>query len=180
MTGSGERGNMPLLFSIVKSGEKLPEFKLPTINVTWNEIGWGIKLPKLSLSWNALGGIFDKPTIFNTAAGLQGVGEAGPEAIIPINTLWTEMSERLKAGMRDILRGMNMIDSESVGDAVREAIRGELGSLRGYDAGARSSAQNETNIYLQVDGKTFARLILPYMDREQAAAGDRSLRLAGA
>ena len=82
---------------------KLPEFKLPRINVTWNDIGWGIKLPKLSVSWNALGGIFDKPTILGSSAGLQGVGEAGAEAILPLNTLWDEMSVRLRAGMADVL-----------------------------------------------------------------------------
>lgn len=42
-------------------------------------------VPKIGVSWNALGGIFKRPTIFNTAnAGLQGVGEAGPEAILPL------------------------------------------------------------------------------------------------
>ena len=87
---------------------KLPEFKLPTIEVTWNEVGWGIKIPSLSLKWNALGGIFDQPTIFATAgAGLQGVGEAGAEAILPLDTLWQEMSERLKAGMREVMLDMN-------------------------------------------------------------------------
>lgn len=87
---------------------KLPSFKLPKIEVNWKEVGWGIKIPTLSLNWNALGGIFNKPTIFSTAnAGLQGVGEAGPEAILPLNTLWEEMSARLKAGMREILLDMN-------------------------------------------------------------------------
>ena len=82
---------------------KLPEFKLPKIEVKWNDVGWGISIPSLSLKWNALGGIFQKPTIFQTAAGLQGVGEAGPEAILPLNTLWEEMSQRLKQGMREIM-----------------------------------------------------------------------------
>lgn len=44
-------------------------------------------VPKLDIKWNAKGGIFNQPTIFNTAnAGLQGVGEAGPEAILPLNS----------------------------------------------------------------------------------------------
>lgn len=86
---------------------KLPEFKLPKIEVSWNDIGWGVSIPSLSLKWNALGGIFRTPTIFGTAnAGLQGVGEAGPEAILPLDTLWEEMSARLKAGMREILADM--------------------------------------------------------------------------
>lgn len=38
-----------------------------------------------------MGGIFEQPTIFNTAAGMQGVGEAGPEAILPLDTLWAKM-----------------------------------------------------------------------------------------
>jgi len=82
---------------------KLPSFDLPEIKVTWKDIGWGVSIPKLSVVWNALGGIFDEPTIFGTRAGLQGVGEAGPEAILPLDTLWAEMSDRLKAGMREIL-----------------------------------------------------------------------------
>lgn len=41
--------------------------------------------PKDKVSWNAKGGIFSKATIFNTSnAGMQGVGEAGAEAIIPL------------------------------------------------------------------------------------------------
>lgn len=59
---------------------KLPKFKL-TGSFSLNPPS----VPKLSVSWNADGGIFKKPTIFNTAnAGLQGVGEAGKEAIIPL------------------------------------------------------------------------------------------------
>lgn len=102
---------------------KLPEFKLPKINVTWNDIGWGIKLPKLSVSWNALGGIFDKPTILGSAAGLQGVGEAGAEAILPLDTLWTEMSHRLKAGMLEVMGGMQQQnDTGPVEDLLKELI----------------------------------------------------------
>lgn len=102
---------------------KLPSFKLPKINVTWNDIGWGIKLPKLSVSWNALGGIFDRPTILGSAAGLQGVGEAGAEAILPLDTLWTEMSARLKAGMIDVMSGfMGEHSTENMESLLRDLI----------------------------------------------------------
>ena len=37
--------------------------------------------------WNATGAVFSKPTLFNTRLGLQGVGEAGPEAVAPIDVL---------------------------------------------------------------------------------------------
>lgn len=98
---------------------KLPEFKLPKIEVKWNEVGWGISIPSLSLNWNALGGIFQKPTIFNTAAGLQGVGEAGPEAILPLNTLWEEMSTRIKEAMAAMLLDMQRADDRRAEEMTR-------------------------------------------------------------
>lgn len=73
----------------------LPEIKapsLPTFTVTgeWDlslADGDGVSAPKVGVTWNADGGIFTKPTIFNTANGLQGVGEKGAEAIMPIEKL---------------------------------------------------------------------------------------------
>ena len=71
---------------------KWPELKMPSFGITgsMNPLNWlrdGV--PKLTVKWNAEGGIFDKPTIFGTARGLQGVGEAGPEAIMPLSKLQT-------------------------------------------------------------------------------------------
>lgn len=67
----------------------LPKIKMPSFSIkNWsmNPADWIKAMPKLTVSWNKLGGIFTQPTIFNTAnAGLQGVGEAGPEAILPLN-----------------------------------------------------------------------------------------------
>jgi hypothetical protein len=124
---------------------KLPEFKLPKIEVKWNEIGWGISIPSLSLNWNALGAIFQKPTIFNTSAGLQGVGEAGPEAILPLNTLWEEMSLRLKQGMREILRDMTLTQSVK-----EEALLRSVAAMFREDKGSTSktpTVQVTQNIY---------------------------------
>ena len=70
--------NMKLSFPKIKM-PSLPEFKLDgkfSLNPP--------SVPKLRIKWNAEGGIFNKPTIFNTPAGLQGVGEAGREAILPL------------------------------------------------------------------------------------------------
>ena len=123
---------------------KLPEFKLPKINVKWNDIGWGISLPSLSVSWNALGGIFDKATIFNTRAGLQGVGEAGPEAILPLSTLWEEMSARLRSGMLEIMQDVQREQAsrdEALLSAIVQAIKGDDGNSR------KSSVHVTQNIY---------------------------------
>lgn len=77
----------------------IPKPKIPVMNVSTHSVSYGsgenINIPDFSVSWNAKGGIFDKPTLFNTPAGLQGVGEAGPEAILPLDTLWTKMKDIL-------------------------------------------------------------------------------------
>lgn len=74
-----------------------------SFKITWPRIpmphfgisprGWKIgdllkgSIPRLGINWYAKGGIFDSPTIFPTAHGLKGVGEAGPEAVTPIRAL---------------------------------------------------------------------------------------------
>jgi len=61
---------------------KLPKLPKPSIAGKFSLLPPSV--PKIS--WNAKGGVFSRPTIFNTAnAGMQGVGEAGPEAILPLN-----------------------------------------------------------------------------------------------
>ena len=88
--------------------------KLPTISVsgslnpaTWLRSG----LPKLNVSWNADGGIFSRPTIFNTPSGLQGVGEAGAEVIMPLSRLDSMLSDR------------GQIDYERMADVMVDAFR---------------------------------------------------------
>ena len=75
---------------------KFKGIKLPKIDVKWDASGLKGKaakllgldgFPSLFVKWNAAGAIFKKPTIFNTPYGLQGVGEAGSEAVAPIDTL---------------------------------------------------------------------------------------------
>lgn len=71
---------------------KLPEIKLPKLPKielgTTKKTIFGKEIDMPSVKWNAEGAIFNKPTIFNTAnQGLQGVGEAGAEAVAPIDTL---------------------------------------------------------------------------------------------
>ncbi|WP_419958960.1 phage tail protein [Psychrobacillus sp. BM2] len=63
---------------------KTPSFKLK--NWSNNPTDWLDQMPSIGISWNKNGGVFNEPTIFNTRnAGLQGVGEAGSEAILPLN-----------------------------------------------------------------------------------------------
>lgn len=63
----------------------LPHFSLQTS--TKNVLGKDITFPSgLNIDWRAKGGIFTKPTIFGMNSGnLQGAGEAGKEAVLPLN-----------------------------------------------------------------------------------------------
>lgn len=56
---------------------------LPHVSVSWRSVGVGplsITIPDFNVKWYATGGIFNSPAII-------GVGEAGPEAVIPIEKL---------------------------------------------------------------------------------------------
>lgn len=74
----------------------LPKLKLPKFSITPK--GWGIgdllkgSIPKLGITWNARGGVFDKPTLFNYGDSLQGLGENGAEAVVPLenNLEWLD------------------------------------------------------------------------------------------
>lgn len=82
----------------------LPKLKLPTFSIKGKFDLNPPSVPKLGIKWNAEGAVFDKPTIFGTRLGLQGVGEAGAEAIAPIDTLKAYVRDAVRAetdGMRE-------------------------------------------------------------------------------
>lgn len=72
--------------------------KIPMPHFGISPSGWKIgdllkgSIPKLSINWYARGGVFDNPTLFNYSGGLGGLGEAGAEAIVPLenNTKWLD------------------------------------------------------------------------------------------
>ena len=73
----------------------LPHIKLPHFSI--KPAGWKLgdllkgKIPSLSIKWYAQGGIFDSPTI-------AGIGEAGPEAVVPLNKLWDKLDAIAESG----------------------------------------------------------------------------------
>ncbi len=105
----------------------IPKPKLPVISVDYKTESYGkggnVKVPGFNVAWNAAGGIFDRPTIFNTASGFQGVGEAGPEAVLPLDTLW--------AKMKDILNNATAVhDGSSVINMLLEKLKGSKDNTR--------------------------------------------------
>lgn len=67
---------------------ELPKFKLPHFNISGGKAPWGLggkgTKPSISVDWYKTGGIFDRPSIV-------GIGEAGPEAVVPLDTLWGKL-----------------------------------------------------------------------------------------
>lgn len=79
---------------------------IPTPKFSISPKGWSVgdllkgKIPKLSIKWNALGGVFTKPTLTTYGASIQGLGEDGAEAIVPLekNTQWLDkIADKLAA-----------------------------------------------------------------------------------
>lgn len=93
----------------------IPKPRIPVISVSTNSVSYGdggsVSVPQFSVNWNALGGIFESPTVLSTASnGLQGVGEAGAEAVLPLDTLWSKMKSMLDSAIKES-SGVGIIES---------------------------------------------------------------------
>ena len=75
---------------------KFKKLKMPHITISWKTSGVFAKaakflgakgVPQFNVAWYKQGAIFDKPTLFATPYGMKGVGEAGAEAVTPIDKL---------------------------------------------------------------------------------------------
>lgn len=89
-------GAINTIKSILNFEWKWPKVPLPHFSFSGsiNPLDWPTKgLPRVGVEWYAKGGVFDEPTIFATARGLKGVGEAGPEAVAPISTLMSYVKQ---------------------------------------------------------------------------------------
>lgn len=87
-------------FFPLKIGKIFSNLKIPKITISGGKAPFGIagkgKLPSFDVQWKAKGAVFDQPTIFSTHQGLQGVGEAGPEAVAPISVLQAYVTAAVK------------------------------------------------------------------------------------
>jgi len=97
------KGFFPLNIGKIFSGLKLPHFK-----VTGGKAPWGIggkgSLPKFDVDWYARGAIFNSPNII-------GVGEAGPEAVVPLDKFWNKL-DNMSSGGTQIVININGADRD--------------------------------------------------------------------
>lgn len=78
---------------------KILHFSLPKISVSGGTAPWGIggkgTKPSFSVSWSshALGGIISRRLLMTEGSTVHEFGEAGSEAILPLNPFWKKMDE---------------------------------------------------------------------------------------
>lgn len=92
-------------------GKIFSNLKIPKISVSGGKAPYGIagkgKMPSFSVKWNAEGGILTKPTIFGMAGKtLLGGGEAGKEAVAPIDTLQAYIRESVNEKDNAIIQAL--------------------------------------------------------------------------
>ena len=121
------------------------KLRIPTISITGGKAPWGIggkgSLPTFHVNWHAQGGIFTTPTIFATPNGFQGVGEAGAEAVIPLDELWYNMDRMADSIVNGVIQGQRMANATQPINITLYAFPGgakmEEWVVNTYDAGKR-------------------------------------------
>lgn len=75
----------------LKVGKIFSNLKVPHIKVNGGKAPFGIggkgSAPSINVDWYAKGGIFTRPTLLSNGNRIAGVGEAGAEAVLPIEKL---------------------------------------------------------------------------------------------
>ena len=106
----------------------LPRFKLPHFRIYGGKLPWGIggkgTAPRISVDWYAQGGIFDRASII-------GVGEAGAEAVVPLDKFWDKL-DNMSTGSTNIVININGAnrDPREIADEVRRMLIKETNQRR--------------------------------------------------
>ena len=113
------KGYFPIKVGKLLSGIKLPHFKITGDFSIKNKT-----VPKLSIDWYKTGGIFDGPQVI-------GVGEAGPEAVVPLDKFWKKLDE-MSTGETNItinINGANK-DPRAIAEEVKQMLIQETNRRR--------------------------------------------------
>lgn len=106
----------------------IPKPRLPHINWHMSSVGGLLRIPVFDgVSWYAKGGIFDSPTI-------AGIGEAGPEAVVPLDKLWARID-----------RIADSVSERSEGDQIQIIVN----AAPGMDVNALANAVQDRLVRLQ-------------------------------
>lgn len=100
------------------------DLKIPHISLSGGKAPWGIagkgKLPSFHVEWAAQGGLVDGATLI-------GAGEAGTEAIVPLDPFWKRMDtieERMASNSGSITINLNYNAGDDANKMLRDLARG--------------------------------------------------------
>ncbi|MBG9983346.1 replication protein [Aerococcaceae bacterium DSM 111022] len=143
---------------------KMPKIKIPSITKTGSKSILGVEVPTFGIEWYAKGGIMTRPTVFGqNGNNLMVGGEAGPEAVLPLNS--------------ETLAGIGAGIAKHSGFADKEAMDELIYLMRLLVKYSKDSDENPISIDL--DGVRFAELIRGYLDAERERTELRNQRLNG-
>lgn len=112
------KGFFPIKVGNIFSNIKLPHFKISgklSINPP--------SVPKLSIDWYKTGGIFDSPSLI-------GVGEAGPEAVVPLDKFWDKLDNlQGETNITININGSNK-DPKEIAEEVKRVLIREVNNRR--------------------------------------------------
>lgn len=138
-------------FSISWPHIPLPHFSISPAGWTVGDLLQG-SIPSLNIAWYAKGGIFTKPTLFPTANGFNGVGEAGAEAVLPIETLRGYIVDAMAEGVREAQVAYKDSNSAKANSGMVNALMSAI-----------QNSEKEINVY--IGGKQIvSEIYKPLMD----------------
>lgn len=107
----------------INIGKIFSNLKLPHFRLTGKFSLKDMTVPHLSVDWYAQGGIFDQPTI-------AGIGESGPEAVVPLDKFWKKLDE-MAAGQNIVINinGANA-DPREIAEEVKRVLITETNQRR--------------------------------------------------
>ena len=94
---------------------KGPDIAVPHFSMSGDFNAKTKQVPSVSVHWYAKGAVFDNATIIPTLYGLKGVGEAGPEAVAPVDVLQNYVAAA-------VMQSVPQIDYDLLGEKVAEAV----------------------------------------------------------
>ena len=110
-------------FFPIKVGKLLKGIELPHFKISGSFNLKNKTVPKLSVDWYKTGGIFDSPSII-------GVGEAGAEAVVPLDKLWSKL-DAMQGGQNIVINinGANA-DPKEIAEEVKRSLIKETNRQR--------------------------------------------------
>ena len=118
------KGWFPIKIGKIFSGLKLPHFSLNWSSKDFGKLG-SIKYPTgFNVDWYKTGGIFDSPSII-------GVGEAGSEAVVPLDKFWDKL-DKMQGGETNIVININGAnrDPREIAEEVKRVLIKETNNRR--------------------------------------------------